>query len=366
MHSLHLNKENLFFFSELKQPVFPEQDSGTPILQQMDSRDETFDILKGIAILFVILGHCDGGPLYSFIFSFHMPLFFFVTGYFLKIRPFREEIHLSTMRLICPYIFSAICICLAAFITDLLNYTWTDGSYTQETIIKYLLGFNCQNNAIWHIGRIQVLWFLLAMFWARILVVFFIPKIKSYKLLCVIFVFLGVLGIFLGEFSPIPYCIPQGLSAASFIYVGHLIKKFNLIHSISIKHLILFFIILWLYNWNQGGLDMNNNHYPTGYIFCLFGSLGAFFTIFSIVKNFHVNNLFWKSLLFCGRYSLIIYCVHAIERNICNWKTFAILHHIPLEHFTLFHILIRIAIAISFTLVILKIKPLRIHVFQIK
>ena len=57
----------------------------------MNKRSSEFDILKGIAILLVIIGHvCDylmiGGGGWAnwhrIIYSFHMPLFFFVSGYF--------------------------------------------------------------------------------------------------------------------------------------------------------------------------------------------------------------------------------------------------------------------------------------------
>ncbi len=48
-------------------------------------RNRTIDISKGIAILLMVIGHslCPEG-LYKFIYSFHMPLFFILSGYFLK------------------------------------------------------------------------------------------------------------------------------------------------------------------------------------------------------------------------------------------------------------------------------------------
>lgn len=48
-------------------------------------RNRTFDIMKGIGILSVILGHMDVAPFWrTFIFSFHMPLFFILAGYFYR------------------------------------------------------------------------------------------------------------------------------------------------------------------------------------------------------------------------------------------------------------------------------------------
>lgn len=50
--------------------------------RQLDKRDETLDIAKGIGILLVVLGHCPQvwNPLKQWIYAFHMPLFFLVAG----------------------------------------------------------------------------------------------------------------------------------------------------------------------------------------------------------------------------------------------------------------------------------------------
>ena len=54
------------------------------------ARIETFDILKGIGILFVIVGHTFMKEIGPFIQSFHMPLFFIVAGYFYKKMPLKN------------------------------------------------------------------------------------------------------------------------------------------------------------------------------------------------------------------------------------------------------------------------------------
>ena len=43
-------------------------------------RDKRIDIMKGIGILFVIMGHTSS-PISGYIYTFHMGLFFFITGY---------------------------------------------------------------------------------------------------------------------------------------------------------------------------------------------------------------------------------------------------------------------------------------------
>lgn len=55
-------------------------------------RDHQFDNIRLILIFFVIFGHlieyfAAGGILYRWIYSFHMPVFIFVSGYFAKFDP---------------------------------------------------------------------------------------------------------------------------------------------------------------------------------------------------------------------------------------------------------------------------------------
>lgn len=46
------------------------------------NRIEEVDISKGIGMVLVITGHlCVGAPLRNFIYSFHMPLFFVLSGF---------------------------------------------------------------------------------------------------------------------------------------------------------------------------------------------------------------------------------------------------------------------------------------------
>ena len=334
---------------------------------QDSSRDETFDILKGLAIIFVIMGHSGVGPLRAFIFSFHMPLFFFITGYFLKVRPLSREIGLNLKRLIVPYIFSAACIFVIAAYRNYVDDTWDNFSYTKDFIVKFLLGFKGNAAPEWINGTIKTFWFIWAMFWARSFVVFLLGKFQSTKVLCVTFLFLGLLGVFLGENFFVPYCVPLGMSATGFIYVGYLVNRYNLLNSTKTLDFFPVFLICWLYNWMQGGMDMALFWYPSGYVFNLLGALGAFFALFKFVKTFyHKESVFWQIVYFCGRYSLVVYCVHAIDENLNDWLFFVSRLQIPFEYRNVVLLLTRLIITFIIALLILKVKFLRKNIFQIK
>ena len=77
-----------------------------------NKREEWADIAKGIGIILVRIGHQTifGIPLVLWIYSFHMPLFFFISGYFYKPKDsFKEEIKHKAYSILIPY-FSYECL----------------------------------------------------------------------------------------------------------------------------------------------------------------------------------------------------------------------------------------------------------------
>ena len=66
------------------------------------------DIAKGLGMLFVIWGHIKhGGLTPAFIYSFHMPLFFFISGMLfnpLKYDKFLPFVKSRVKRLLVPYV----------------------------------------------------------------------------------------------------------------------------------------------------------------------------------------------------------------------------------------------------------------------
>lgn len=78
-------------------------------------RIDYFDIAKGIGILLMIIGHMDlkKYPLINhFIYSFHMPLFFVISGYFFKVKEDKICIKSIINKLIKPYIITCLFIIL--------------------------------------------------------------------------------------------------------------------------------------------------------------------------------------------------------------------------------------------------------------
>lgn len=69
-------------------------------------RDARVDFIKTLGIIFVVMGH-SGSPLAGYLYTFHMPLFFFVTGYLRcvsKDYSWWEFINKKIKKIIIPYV----------------------------------------------------------------------------------------------------------------------------------------------------------------------------------------------------------------------------------------------------------------------
>lgn len=67
------------------------------------------DSIKGFGILLVVMGHtCTYLPVFRWIYSFHMALFFIIAGLLFHPRPFRQTLVKKARRLLLPYAFFAV------------------------------------------------------------------------------------------------------------------------------------------------------------------------------------------------------------------------------------------------------------------
>ncbi len=89
-------------------------------------RNLTFDLVKGVAIIPVIIGHLDNCAdvleyipykiVHKFIYSFHMPLFFIVADFFFSPKSIYKDIK----RLFYPYFFLPL---FVSYLHGLLHWT---------------------------------------------------------------------------------------------------------------------------------------------------------------------------------------------------------------------------------------------------
>jgi len=139
-----------------------------------------FDIAKGIAILAVVLGHSaieanDFMPshtaqiILSLCFSFHMPLFFILSGYFMhperRFRWMKEA-----KQLLFTYVVTALCVLVGVTCVATLDHESRAIALRQWGMAAIYGSGDISNLVLWRVDlRIGAIWFLLALFWARLL-----------------------------------------------------------------------------------------------------------------------------------------------------------------------------------------------------
>lgn len=145
----------------------------------MKRRIDYLDIAKGIGILLMIFGHIDrGGIIQTWIYSFHMPLFFIVSGIlFCKKNKnsitLKEDIIKKIKGLIYPYIVFSLVTIVYIFVIDLLISQNILHAFIQlkEGVIETILFFGYGN-----------LWFIPCFFLSNIIFMA-ISRLRKYWIL---------------------------------------------------------------------------------------------------------------------------------------------------------------------------------------
>ncbi|HAV77440.1 MAG TPA: hypothetical protein DCX53_08805 [Anaerolineae bacterium] len=165
----------------------------------MSKRIEYIDIARGIGILLVVLAHNDFGYVSEFgrklIYSFHMPLFFFLSGYFLNVSlPFIEFLKKRFNSLLKPYLFT---IFLIYFVS--VSFNGMSFQTALQRIIKSLYG------AGYYIDWVQ-LWFLPHLFAVSLYAFVFFAIVGRWNIRyvrwIVLVLTLGISSLFLKDFYP--------------------------------------------------------------------------------------------------------------------------------------------------------------------
>lgn len=121
--------------------------------RKLKKRLEWIDLAKGIGIILMVVGHMPSIPsaVHNWIFSFHMPLFFFLSGYMFKKKKVKVCFRNSIKKYLEPYFIYSVLFIIVDYIF------FKDVNAMKESIKRFLLGQ----------GGFDVLWFFASMFWIQ-------------------------------------------------------------------------------------------------------------------------------------------------------------------------------------------------------
>lgn len=303
-------------------------------------RKHYIDIAKGIGILLVVIGHLPTGSfLHNYIYSFHMPFFFFISGYLTKeVSNKKAFVIKKVQRLIVPYFFFGI----ASILYMLAIKVLTNNAIEQKHIDDILRIFYYNGNPL---PINKVIWFLMVLFWVEVLHLTLNKKNKTIVFAISYFFWGGVIISLLS--NKYQFRLPFGLDilpiAYAFFVMGNIVKHSFNVDVFNKKHFIIGFIVMFtlsiLANYVlHNPVDMMKLQYGNPLYFILQATIGIFM-LFSL--SLWLNR--FSIIEYLGINSIIILGFHVLIKNMLNqlelfftyslppWGFFAILIllHIP-------------------------------------
>lgn len=279
----------------------------------MKERDVTFDIMKGIGILLVIVCHFVGWNhpyLSQFILSFHMPLFFLVAGYFSKSyidsSTSKRSVKNYFVRLIPPMAVTQLMIVAWAVLMAVAKHEGWNPPIREMLSLLWADVFGPMTS--WGTLSLGVIWFLLALFWAKTLLIP-LSRLKQWAIPVSLAVAFGTF--MLHKIFPYSiWCFSLGLMALPFVTIGWWVKN----HPIPLW-LKIVAVVCWIAAICFSRMEMYTftwKCYPLDVLGACGGTYCIYLLSLVIKKYMRITS---KVLAALGVWSLAIMCVHCFEIN---------------------------------------------------
>lgn len=283
------------------------------------NRVDWIDIAKGLGMLAVVWGHiCCEGWSNDLVYSFHIPLFFFLSGLVFngkKHRDFFQFLKNRARRLLLPYFIYSVITWLFWVL-----FTRYSGKPCDDYLSPLLQTFVAQGSGGYLVHNVA-LWFIPCLFCVE-LIFYPIGKCESkwVRLFCCIAI--AGIGMILEHtfgkayLNTMPWNLDSAFMAMPFYCVGNMVginhtlnikvQKFRAIY-VSVVG-ILTVVLLWsAVKW--GAISMGHSKFGNEYIFHVRGLIGCFSTlIFSmLLAGLLHSNKIWDTIVgyvkWVGKYS---------------------------------------------------------------
>ena len=262
----------------------------------MSERNQLADIVKGIGIILVVLGHSQIQYGHYLIYMFHMPLFFFVSGTLHKDRGVRETVVAKGRKMWKPYVvFFILC-----SIVDIVLY----GSDKLGEINP----FSPRNTA-------GPLWFMLSLFEANVCFALILAFARKHFLpVCLI---LTLSGYILHRVDVHLCCfVDSTMSVMLFYGIGYWlsVKGHKRMLNIPVYVSLLVFVLMYVVDWKLLGLNVNdvynNNTLMDNFILYVLSALAGITLIYSVARVLSRLNRVGGGISMLGRKSLYVFALH--------------------------------------------------------
>ena len=300
------------------------------------SRDVSLDVAKGFAIICVVLGHSEalGVPtdLVRVIFTFHMPLFFIVSGYLTRGDAVLDRAYVArcARSTLLPYALTCVIVLLLLAVRTLL--VWPEGlaDVMGTSTVAALYGTGTVEPPLPDgVTQIGAIWFLLALFWGKL----FLAAANRAPYTPVVILVLFLWGYHSGWMFWLPLSIQAGACATLFLYLGQRIRERDLLAPGALSPLLwLVAAAVWLMCANLGyKLVMASNAYPGDMLLDVIGGLCGSLCVIKVAQLLARRlPALVRPLAWLGTVTLPVFCMHLVEMDVFLWENaLALLTELP-------------------------------------
>lgn len=255
------------------------------------------DIAKAFAIFYIVLGHTivhsqNSYLVLRFVCSFHVVLFFVLSGFTFKVNnSFKQFVKKKFLRILLPYLVWAILFLLPYYVLgrSTAQELGTSQSFNIWKMLSNILYANGNNAAL---KQNSSLWFLPALFTIE-MGYYFIIKFTTNNLkkeIPTLFILMTLGYVFSKQsYLILPWGINTFINIGYFFYIGYLLNEYNILEKFNTKILTLICLIFGsfcCYFGNKIHLSYIDFYYGN-YIYMILS--GLFLSIFTICLSRWIN-----------------------------------------------------------------------------
>ncbi len=323
--------------------------------QKLFERLDWVDQVKGFTIFLVVYGH-NFPFVEKYIYSFHMPLFIMIAGFFHPKVSNLSSLKKRFKTIMIPYFIWSLFLFSFWFF---LSRKYGDSVRFNLSPLKNFIGvFYSQGDRYFMDWGIP-LWYLPAIF-IVFMILYLINKLENklfYYSILITIIILGFIYSHLNIFN-LPWSINIAMVALLFYYFGNYF--FNKINNLSRNYSIILMIIMFFTNillyQNNIKIDMYRAVYGNELLFIINGISGSLFVLL-FFKTFPVFNFFG----FIGKFSLVILALQLLVMTFIKFILLKVFHQTDfnfteLERFL--YAILQIALLIPCFFIINKFLPI--------
>jgi fucose 4-O-acetylase-like acetyltransferase len=267
------------------------------------------DLMKGLGMLTVVAGHIYGGEISRNIFIFHMPLFFFISGYLLKpTLEYKKYFTKKVVHLLIPYF---------SFLIPMYVVLMGFPSLNIKEIIIYISRPIIGGRFL--VGAFGVFWFVTCLFLTQQIMNYLINKLNSKKLLLLMLSMLIVSYSNTYVFPKIwfPWNANVIFASAPIFYIGYIYKERTFKMNNVLLTILGISVVLFSFTYPENVYDMKSAKYGIP-IITLISSLILILNIKFISVKLSNYKFSYRVLSEIGKASMVIMYLHQPIQMLTN------------------------------------------------